>query len=98
LGASRPDPEQRGEVARTPKRAAAPASAAETLVAIRASGATPLDYLIQVMRDESLELAIYQAQPAIFAVSRAGERTQVQVSLGLGLAEIIVNAFLRRPA
>lgn len=38
-----------------------------------------------------------QAQPAIFAVSRAGVRTQAQVSLGLGLAEIIVGAFLRRP-
>lgn len=41
---------------------------------------------------------LYQAQPAIFAVSRASERTQAQVSLGLGLAEIIVGAFLRRPA
>lgn len=41
---------------------------------------------------------LYQAQPAIFAVSRASERTQAQVGLGLGLAEIIVGAFLRRPA
>jgi hypothetical protein len=41
---------------------------------------------------------LYQAQPAIFAVSRAGTRTQAQVSLGLGLAELIVGAFLRRPA
>ena len=41
---------------------------------------------------------LYQAQPAIFAVSRAGERTQAQISLGLGLAEIIVGAFLRRSA
>jgi hypothetical protein len=41
---------------------------------------------------------LYQAQPAIFAVSRASERTQAQVSLGLGLAEIIVGAFLRRSA
>jgi hypothetical protein len=41
---------------------------------------------------------LYQAQPAIFAVSRAGARTQAQVSLGLGLAEIIVGAFLRRSA
>jgi len=41
---------------------------------------------------------LYQAQPAIFAVSRTSERTQTQVSLGLGLAEIIVGAFLRRPA
>lgn len=39
-----------------------------------------------------------QAQPAIFAVSRAGARTQAQVSLGLGLAEIILGAFLRRPS
>lgn len=44
-------------MARTPKRAAAPASAAEALAAIRASGPTPLDYLILVMRDESLDLA-----------------------------------------
>jgi len=42
--------------------------------------------------------ALAQAQPAIFAVSRAGSRTQAQVSLGLGLAEIVVGAFLRRPA
>jgi hypothetical protein len=41
---------------------------------------------------------LYQAQPAIFAVSRAGVRTQAEVSLGLGLAEIIVGAFLRRPS
>ena len=27
------------------------------LVAVRASGPTPLDYLVQVMRDESLDLA-----------------------------------------
>jgi len=44
-------------VARTPKRAAAPVSAGETLAAIRASGPTPLDYLILVMRDASLDLA-----------------------------------------
>lgn len=44
-------------MARTPKRAAAPASAAKTLAAIRASGPTPLDYLILVMRDENLDLA-----------------------------------------
>lgn len=41
---------------------------------------------------------LYQAQPAIFAVSRASSRTQAEVSLGLGLAEIIVGAFLRRPS
>lgn len=37
---------------------------------------------------------LYQAEPAIFAVSRASPRTQTEVSLGLGLAEIIVGAFL----
>jgi hypothetical protein len=42
--------------------------------------------------------SLAQAQPAIFAVARAGSRTQAQVSLGLGLAEIIVSALLRRPA
>lgn len=44
-------------MARTPRRAAAPASAAEELAAIRASGSAPLDYLLQVMRDETQELA-----------------------------------------
>jgi hypothetical protein len=44
-------------VAQKPKRAAAPASAAEPLAAIRTSGAAPLDYLLQVMRNEELELA-----------------------------------------
>jgi hypothetical protein len=39
-----------------------------------------------------------QAAPAIFAVTRAGARTQAGVSLGLGLAEIIVEAFLHPPA
>jgi hypothetical protein len=41
---------------------------------------------------------LYQAQPAIFAVSRASARTQAEASLGLGLAQIIVGAFLRRPS
>jgi len=36
---------------------AAPASAAETLAAIRASGASPLDYMLQVMRDDAVEPA-----------------------------------------
>lgn len=44
-------------MARTPRRASAPASAAGTLAAIRASGPTPLDYMIEVMRDPNLELA-----------------------------------------
>ena len=42
----------------------------------------------------SILAGLYQAQPAIFAVTRAGTRTQAQVSLGLGLAEIIMGAFL----
>ena len=41
---------------------------------------------------------LYQAQPAIFAVTRASPRTQAQAALGLGLAEIIVGALLRRPS
>lgn len=32
-------------------------SAAETLAGIRASGTTPLDYMLQVMRDEGVEPA-----------------------------------------
>ena len=45
-------------MARTPRRAsAAPASAAQVLAAIGASGPTPLDYMLQVMRDETQELA-----------------------------------------
>ena len=40
-----------------PKKVAAPASAAETLAAIRASGASPLDYMLQVMRDDAVEPA-----------------------------------------
>jgi hypothetical protein len=39
-----------------PRRRARP-SFDEALAAIRASGAAPLDYLLQVIRDESLELA-----------------------------------------
>ena len=42
-------------MARKPK--AAPLSAAEALAAIRATGAAPLDFMLQVMRDESLEPA-----------------------------------------
>ena len=44
-------------MARKPRRAAAPVSAAERLAAIEASGPTPLDYMLQVMRDESVEPA-----------------------------------------
>jgi hypothetical protein len=42
----------------------------------------------------SILAGLYQAEPAIFAVSRAGARTQAEVSLGLGLAEVILGAFL----
>ena len=42
----------------------------------------------------SILAGLYQAQPAIFAVSRASSRTQAEVSLGLGLVEIVVGAFL----
>jgi len=41
---------------------------------------------------------LYQAQPAIFAVSRASPRTEAEVALGLGLAQILVGALLRRPS
>jgi hypothetical protein len=46
----------------------------------------------------SVLAGLYQAEPAIFGVTRASARTQGEVSLGLGLAEIIVGALLRRPA
>lgn len=42
----------------------------------------------------SLLAGLYQAEPAIFAVTRSSEKTQTEVGLGLGLAEIIVGAFL----
>lgn len=41
---------------------------------------------------------LYQAQPAIFAVTRASPRTQVQAALGLGVAQLVVSALLRRPS
>lgn len=44
----------------------------------------------------SILAGLAEAQPAIFAVSRASPRTQAQVSLGLGLAEILVGALLQR--
>jgi hypothetical protein len=44
-------------VARQPKRACAPASAAEALAAILGAGPTPLDHMLQVMRDENAEPA-----------------------------------------
>jgi hypothetical protein len=46
----------------------------------------------------SVLAGLAQAQPAIFAVTRSSARTQAGVSLGLGLAEIIVAAFLQRKA
>lgn len=39
---------------------------------------------------------LYQAQPAIFAATRASPRTQAQVSLGLGLAGILASALASR--
>lgn len=39
---------------------------------------------------------LYAAEPAIFAVSRASMRTQTEAGLGLGLAQIILGAFLQR--
>ena len=46
----------------------------------------------------SVLAGLFQAEPAIFGVTRASAGTQAEVSLGLGLAEIIVGAFLRRSA
>jgi hypothetical protein len=45
----------------------------------------------------SVLAGLAEAQPSIFAVTRAGARTQAGVSLGLGLAEILVSALLQRP-
>jgi len=42
----------------------------------------------------SILAGLYQSAPAIFAVSRAGSKTQAEVGLGLGLAELIVGAFI----
>lgn len=42
----------------------------------------------------SILAGLYQAEPAIFAVSRASSRTQTEVNLGFGLASIILNAFI----
>lgn len=41
---------------------------------------------------------LYQAEPAIFAVTRSSPQTQAEVALGLGLAEVIVSAFLHPAA
>lgn len=42
----------------------------------------------------SILAGLYQAEPAIFAVSRASSKTQTEVGLGLGLAQLILGAFL----
>lgn len=42
----------------------------------------------------SILAGLYAAEPAIFQVSRASQRTQDQVSLFTGLAEVILGAFL----
>jgi hypothetical protein len=44
-------------MARRPRRAATPGTAAELLAQVRAGGITPLDFMLQVMRDESVEPA-----------------------------------------
>jgi hypothetical protein len=44
-------------MARKPRRALTPATAAEALAQIRTGGITPLDYMLQVVRDESVEPA-----------------------------------------
>jgi hypothetical protein len=41
---------------------------------------------------------VYEAQPAIFAVTRASPQTQTEVALGLGLAQVILGAFLKPAA
>ncbi len=42
----------------------------------------------------SILAGLYQAEPAIFALTRSSSKTQAEVGLGLGLAEIIVAAFV----
>lgn len=42
----------------------------------------------------SILAGLYQAEPVIFAATRASAKTQGEVGLGLGLAEVIVSAFL----
>jgi hypothetical protein len=63
--------------------------------AVQAHPAVPAAEAASVITRILASLA--QAQPAIFAVSRASARTQAEVSLGLGLAEVIVGALLKRP-
>lgn len=64
--------------------------------AVQAHPDVPASRAASVVTD--ILAGLYQAQPAIFAVSRASPRTQAQAALGLGLAEIIVGALLRRPS
>jgi len=42
----------------------------------------------------SILAGLMQAEPAIFAVSRASSKTQTEVGLGLGLAQMILGAFI----
>ena len=42
----------------------------------------------------SILAGLYQAEPAIFAVTRSSSRTQAEVGLGVGLASVILSAFL----
>jgi hypothetical protein len=44
-------------MARRARRTATPATAAEMLTRVAAGGVTPLEYMLQVMRDESVEPA-----------------------------------------
>lgn len=64
--------------------------------AVQAHPDVPASRAASVVTD--ILAGLYQAQPAIFAVTRASPRTQAQAALGLGLAEIIVGALLRRPS
>lgn len=42
----------------------------------------------------SILSGLYQAEPAIFAVSRASAKTQTEFGLGFGLLQLVLGAFL----
>jgi len=74
----------------------APAVVASVVETVQAHPDVPPGRAAGVITD--ILAGLYQAQPAIFAVSRATTRTQAEVTLGLGLAQILVGALLRRPS
>jgi hypothetical protein len=89
---------RRSELSDVSTLVADPASTADARGAVTA----PVQSAPQTSHLASVALAVLgalnQAQPAIFAVTRAGPRTQTGVALGLGLAEIILGALLQPKA